>query len=241
MPQKIRDGLENLVYPVQMLANLPGELWDDAEFAFVTHQTLLQENAALKTEVILLKLQQQRFLDLENENRQLRTLLNAAQVLPIKVKVAEVLFVAGSVNSGDWMINQGSREGVYVGQAVLDAQGVLGQVVQVGPKTSRVMLLNNPRSQVPVESVQTGLRSLLQGDGVSQPLTLKFIPKTENIIIGDMLVSSGLGGRFPKGYPVGQITSINDDANNQFMTVNVAPIAALEHQRFVLLVWNDHE
>ena len=196
----------------------------------------MKENQALKAQLILLKLHQQRFRDLENENRQLRALLHSSQELQVNVKVAEVLFVAASARPGEWLLNKGSQDGVTVGQAVLDAQGVLGQVIMVGPKTSRVMLMSDSRSSIPVESLTTGLRSMLQGDGVGHPLSLVFIPKTEKVIVGDVLVSSGAGDRFPKGYPVGKISNVISRSGDQFLSISVTPIAQLDRERFVLLV-----
>jgi rod shape-determining protein MreC len=204
--------------------------------AFTSQEHLLQENQRLKAQLIFLKLHQQRFLDLERENRRLRLLLNSTEKLKIAVKVAEVLFVAAGDRSSEWVLNAGKQEGVYIGQAVLDAQGILGQIIMVGPKTSRVMLINDARSSIPVESLKTGLRSMLQGNGVDHNLSLVFIPKTEKIARGDVLVSSGVGERFPKGYPVGKIIAVESGIGDQFLSIHVMPIAQLNHERFVLLV-----
>lgn len=236
LENNLRYWLQGIVFPLQSVANLPSKLFYKTLAAFTTQENLLKENQAIKTQLILLKLHQQRFLDLENENRQLRALLHSSEELHVSVKVAEVLFVAASAHSGEWVLNKGSEEGVYVGQAVLDEQGLLGQIIIVGPKTSRVMLLSDSRSSVPVESLATGLRSILQGDGVGHPLSLAFIPKTETMMIGDVLVSSGAGDRFPKGYPVGKISEIVNHPGDQFLSISVMPIAQLDRKRFVLLV-----
>lgn len=237
LEKNLRAWLQGAVSPFQYAVNLPNKILDTTLSAFVSQARLLKENQILKTQLIVLKLQHQRFIDLENENRQLRTLLHASEDLQAQVKIAEVLFVASAESSSQWVLNKGSRDDVYVGQAVLDAEGVLGQVVMVGPSTSRVMLISDPKSSVPVESVQSGVRSIVQGDGVNQPLSLAFIPKTEKIAVGEMLVSSGVGDRFPKGYPVGTISAINDRVGDQFLSVDVLPVAPLEHERFVLLLW----
>lgn len=236
LEHNLRYGLQRIVSPLQYTVNLPSMLFHKTVEAFTLHENLLRENKSLKTQLILLKLHQQRFLDLENENRQLRALLGSSKELLVKVKVAEVLFIAASARPGEWILNQGSEDGVYVGQAVLDAQGVLGQVIMVGPKTCRVMLISDVRSTIPVESLTTGLRSMLQGDGVDRPLSLTFIPKTENVNVGDVLVSSGAGDRFPKGYPVGKITEVINRPGDQFLSISVMPIAQLDRERFVLLV-----
>ena len=239
LEKNLRYWLQAAVSPLQYTVNFPSMLLHKTLIAFVTQEALLKENQALKAQLILLKLHQQRFLDLENENRQLRALLNSSEELQVKVKVAEVLFVAASARPGEWILNKGRQDGVTVGQAVLDAQGVLGQVIMVGPTTCRVMLISDSRSSVPVESLTTGLRSMLQGDGVGHPLSLMFIPKTEKVIVGDVLVSSGAGDRFPKGYPVGKISKVINRAGDQFLAISVTPIAQLDRERFVLLVKED--
>lgn len=241
LEKNLRYWLQALVSPLQYTVSFPSNLLHKAFSAVTLQENLLRENQSLKTQLILLKLHQQRFLDLESENRQLRSLLKSSEGLSVNVKMAEVLFVAANARPGEWILNKGGQEGVYVGQAVLDAQGVLGQVIMVGPKTSRVMLISDPRSSIPVESITNGLRSMLQGDGVDHPLSLMFIPKTENVIVGDILVSSGAGNRFPKGYPVGKIAEVNNRAGDQFLSVNVMPIGQLDRERFVLLVEETHD
>jgi len=239
--KNLRYWLQAIVSPLQYAVSFPSDLFHKTLTAFATQETLLKENQALKSRLILLKLHQQRFLNLENENRQLRALLHSSQELQVTVKVAEVLFVAANARPGEWVINKGSQEGVTVGQAVLDAQGVLGQVIMVGPETSRVMLISDSRSSIPVESLTTGLRSMLQGDGVGHPLSLMFIPKTETVVVGDVLVSSGAGDRFPKGYPVGKIAAVANRAGDQFLAISVTPIAQLDRERFALLVEEKNE
>lgn len=236
LEKNLRYWMQGFVSPLYYTVNFPRALFHKTLTAFVTQETLLKENQALKAQLILLKLHQQRFLDLENENRQLRALLHSSEELQISVKVAEVLFVAASERSGECILNKGSEDGVTVGQAVLDAQGVLGQVIMVGPKTCRVMLMSDSRSSIPVESLTTGLRSMLQGEGVGHPLSFAFIPKTEKVSVGDVLVSSGAGDRFPKGYPVGQISAVTNPAGEQFLSIQVMPIAELNRERFVMLV-----
>lgn len=236
LTNNIRYWLQGAVSPLQYTVNFPSMLFHKTLTAFTTQENLLKENKALKAQLILLKLHQQRFLDLKSENRQLRALLGSSEELHVGVKVAEVLFVAASARSGEWVLNKGSYDGVYLGQAVLDAEGVLGQVVMVGPRTCRVMLISDARSSIPVESLTTGLRSMLQGDGIDNPLSLVFIPKTEKVVIGDLLVSSGAGDRFPKGYPVGKISEVLNRAGDQFLAIKVMPIAQLDRERFVLLV-----
>ncbi len=238
--KNIRYALQAIVAPLQYTVNFPFTLLNKTVDAFASHSMLLRENQRLEKEIILLKLQQQSFLNLQKENQELKTLLHAATELSIKVDVAEVLFVAANTHPSEWMINKGAHDGVFVGQAVLDANGILGQVVMVGPGTSRVMLISDVRSAIPVDSVHTGLRSILQGEGVLHPLSLMFIPKTEMVEVGDILVSSGVGDRFPKGYPVGKIVAVNNVAGDQFLSISVEPLAQLQRQRFVLLVGDAH-
>lgn len=237
----LRYWLQTTVLPLQYAVSFPSDFFYKMRAAFVTQETLLRENKAFEAEVTLLKLRQQRFLNLENENRQLRALLNSVDESHLNVQVAEVLFVAADAHSGEWVLNKGSKDGVYIGQAVLDAQGVLGQVIMVAPKTSRIMLISDTRSSTPVESLTTGLRSMLEGKGVGQPLSLVFIPKTEKVVVGDILVSSGAGERFPKGYPVGKIASVRSHAGDQFLAIEVQPIAHLDREHFVVLVEGEYD
>lgn len=238
--EKMKFYLNTVTYPVQYLVNLPRNLFESAGLLLQSQQQLREDNHALWTESMQLHVQQQRFLDLEDENRQLRLLLHAATALPMRIKMAEVLSVASGASASQWMINQGRQAGVFMGQAVFDQQGILGHVIEVGRNSSRVMLLNDRESGIPVESIHTGLRSVLQGNGVNHPLTLLFIPKTEPILLGDELVSSGMDQRLPHGYPVGKIATTVTPAGDSFMTVTVTPAARLERQRFVLLMWNTH-
>lgn len=239
LTKNIRYWLQAIVSPLQYTVNLPSMLLHKAFIAFTSHEELLRENQALKTQVTLLTLRQQNFLNFENENKQLRALLNASKKLPVSVDVAEVLFVAANAYPGEWILNKGNHDGVYVGQAVLDASGVLGQVIMVGPNTSRVMLISDTRSSIPVENLRTGLRSILQGNDLNHPLSLMFIPKTEKVNSGDVLISSGAGTHFPKGYPVGEVIAVENQAGEQFLTITVKPIAQLDRERFVLLVGDD--
>lgn len=135
------------------------------------------------------------------------------------------------------MINQGQSDGAYVGQPVIDEKGVVGQVIAVGETSSRVLLLSDVTHSIPVQVLRNDVRVIASGTGRSDELTLDNVPRSVDIVKGDLLVTSGLGGRFPEGYPVGIVENVSRDGSNYFATVNVKPLASLERLRYVLLLW----
>jgi rod shape-determining protein MreC len=145
------------------------------------------------------------------------------------------------VNSEPFMhqvvLNKGTRDGVYNGQPVLDANGVMGQVMQVGPMTCRVLLINDPRSGIGVQNVRNGTRAIATGDSYSGKLQLMYVPKTADVKMGDVFITSGLGDHFPEGYPVGKVLTVRKDPTDQFAVIYLQPSAHLESSRQVLLVW----
>lgn len=239
--QPLRYHLQAIVYPLEYTANLPWLMAHKIKNNFLTHHDLIKKNAELQSQIALLQLKQQRFIDLENENKQLRALLKATSSDAFKSTLADVLFISSyNEYSSQWVLNKGLEEGVFIGQAVLDEQGVVGQVVMLGPHMSRVMLINDIKSSIPVENARSGLRSILQGNGSGKNLSLMFIPKSEEVLVGDILLSSGVGDIFPKGYPVGQVVSVNNEVEDPFLSVKVLPFSSLKNKSFVILIGMDH-
>ena len=152
-------------------------------------------------------------------------------------KIAEILTTETDIYRQQVVINQGQSDGVYVGQPIIDEKGVVGQVIAVGETSSRVLLLSDVTHSIPVQVLRNDVRVIASGTGRSDELMLDNVPRSVDILKGDLLVTSGLGGRFPEGYPVGIVENVSRDASNYFATVNVKPLASLERLRYVLLLW----
>ncbi|MBC7182504.1 MAG: rod shape-determining protein MreC, partial [Marinobacter sp.] len=174
---------------------------------------------------------------LASENNELRRLMNSSEVLDDRVIVGEVVGVSPDPFSHEVIINKGRRDGVEPGQAILDAHGLMGQVVQSSQLTSRVLLVSDSSHAVPVEVVRNGLRAILLGTGDTDSLDLVHVPDTADIREGDLLVSSGLGGRFPRGYPVAEVSRITKEPGEPFVSIEAAPKAQLNQSRLVLVVF----
>lgn len=233
----IRSALSTLVYPLQYVVNLPVEMTEWVSVSLVTHNKLLGENDRLKHEHLLLSSKLQRFEILESENRRLRELLESSFRLNDKVLVAELVAVELQSFRRQIVINKGQREGAYDGQPIVDASGIMGQIVHVGPFSSTVLLVTDPNHALPVQVNRNGLRSIAVGTGHSDELLLENLPNNADIVIGDLIISSGLGRRFPSGYPVGQIEKISRKPGEAFAKVILKPSAQLSKSREVLMVW----
>ena len=234
----VRDGLSWLLRPVLWVAGLPSALSGTAEH-LQTRESLVEENAILRENQLKLEVEVQKVAALEMENARLRELLASSSQLEEKVLIAEILSVSQDPYRQQIVLNKGAREGVYKGQALVDAQGVLGQVISVTPAASVALLLTDPNHGIPVEINRTGLQTIALGRGDGQSLSLPYLPGTADVKIGDLLVSSPLGGRFPAGYPVGQITELQHDAGEHFMEALAVPAARLNRGRQALLVWSE--
>ncbi len=233
----IRSALSTLVYPLQYVVSLPIELTEWVSVSLVTHNRLLEENDRLKHEHLLLSSKLQRYEILETENRRLRELLESSFRLNEKVLVAELIAVELQSFRRQIAINKGQREGAYDGQPIVDASGIMGQIVHVGPFSSTVLLVTDPNHALPVQVNRNGLRAIAVGTGQNDKLLLENLPNNADILVGDLIISSGLGRRFPSGYPVGQIEKISRDPGEAFAKVTIKPSAQLSKSREVLMVW----
>lgn len=237
--ENFRAGLSVLVYPLQYVVNLPVSAGSWVGETLSSRSKLLEENAHLRVQQLLLKTQLQKLSAIEAENIRLRELLQSSKRVSERVLIAEILAVDLDPFARQVVINKGNKFNVYDGQPVLDADGVMGQVVHVNPLTSTVMLITDANQAIPVEVNRNGLRAIAFGTGAQTSLDLPNIPNNADIVVGDLLVTSGLGGRFPPGYPVGHVTSIKKDVALPYANVTVEPSAALDRSREVLLVWPD--
>jgi rod shape-determining protein MreC len=235
--EHIRSALSAVVAPLQYAVSTPVELLEWAHTSVSSHQALLQDNANLKARLLLQQAQIQKILELEKENSQLRALLQSSSYLNANVKVAQILAVDVDPYMAQTILDKGKRYGVFEGQPVLDASGIMGQVIQVGPLTSRVMLITDTRSAVPVQDERSGIRAIAVGTGPQRLLSLINVPETADIKVGDKLLTSGLDLRYPIGYPVGTVTSVDFHSGELFATIAVEPAANLNQSRQVLLMW----
>lgn len=235
--QALRSGLATALYPVQYLVNLPSALSSSIGESLATRQTLVTENAFLKNQNLLLKAQLQKFAALESENNRLRELLHSSKKLGTRLLIGELLAVDMDPFRHKLTINKGTQDGVVEGQPLLDSEGIMGQIVHVSRFTSTALLITDPSHALPVQINRNGVRAVAIGTGSFNRLDIPYLSKNSDVRVGDLLITSGLGGRFPPDYPVAKIVSVERDPSQPFAKVSAIPSARLERSREVLLVW----
>jgi rod shape-determining protein MreC len=235
---RVRHALQLVVYPVRVLVDFPFSAWSSMSTTFAARGTLIAENELLKRERLNSEFRLQRLAALEMENARLRELLDSTARVGSRALIAEILAVDLDPYRQRFNLNRGLVDGVYVGQALLDARGVVGQVVSVGPLTSEAVLVTDADHAVPVRVNRNGLRTIAVGTGDSGRLRLPYLTNNADVEVGDLLVSSGIGGVFPSDYPVGRIVEVNPRPDQSFAEVVAEPASALDRDREVLLVWN---
>lgn len=234
----IRSVLSLMVYPMQYLVDLPMQSGTWLSENLASRRQLLEENQKLHTQQLLFKTRLQKLSSLEQENIRLRELLtSASRFKKERVSIAELLSVDLDPYKQQVVINKGAVDGVYVGQPLLEANGIMGQITHVTAVSSIALLISDPSHALPVQLNHNGIRSLIVGTGKADTLSLRHIPASADISVGDVLSTSGLGGRFPPDYPVAKITSIKRPAGEPFALVTAKPLARLDRSREVLLVW----
>lgn len=234
---RLRQALSVAVYPVQIAVSLPFRTWRWANTSLAGRAALLRENAALKREQLDYNVRLQRMAALEAENIRLRLMLDSSARVADRVLVAEILAVDLDPYRQRFTINRGLGDGTYVGQALLDANGVVGQILSVETFTSEAVLISDADHAVPVTVNRNGLRTIAVGTGDSGRLSLPYLTNSADVLPGDLLVSSGLGGVFPSGYPVGRVLEVHRRPGQSFAEVIAEPAAELDRDREVLLVW----
>ena len=233
--------LSIIAAPFYWLANLPSQLYQWSDDTLQTREQLLDDNKRLRAESLILKAKVQKLATLEAENVRLRELLNSSALLDDSVLVAELIALSPDPLRHQIVINKGEEDGLYVGQPVIDSQGLMGQVIKVGSTQSWVLLITDAVHALPVQVNRNGVRSVVEGLGLFHELALRHVAATTDIKVGDLLVSSGLGQRFPVGYPVAVVTEVTIDPGQPFATVKARPSAALNRSRHVLLVFTRAE
>ena len=238
----VRSALSVVVYPIrfavgQVFVDLPRE----AAAWFATRRVLMHERERLRRELLVLGSRVERLHEVEAENRRLRALLESSARIEDRVLVAKVLGVDVDPASSGLVLDKGTRHGIRRGQSVVDGSGILGQVEHAGPLSSKVILITDAGHSLPVVSARNGLRSIAVGRGPAGGLDLSYVPKDADIEIGDLLVSSGLGGRFPPGYPAGKVVGLATTRGGGYAQVRLRPLADLKRAREVLVVFPSEE
>ena len=232
-----RNEAEVLVVPLEYTVDLPIRAASSAITDVTSRSSLIEENAALKAELALQQGKMQELLATKSDNKALLQLLQSSDKVGGRVLEAQIIAVALDPFEHELVVDKGSTANVFVGQPVLDAYGVMGQVVQTSLLTSRVMLITDSQSAIPVQDSRSGFRAIAYGDAQTSSLSLKGVQQTADFKVGDLLIASGLGERYPFGYPVAKITQVVNQPDNHFSTILATPLAHLSRTRLVLLVW----
>jgi rod shape-determining protein MreC len=232
----VRYAAAVVVEPVYKLAGLPSEAFQTARIAFASRQKLTSENRRLRQNLLLANARLNSMSAMAKQNHQLRQLLETQRTLGMKVQLARLIDVDLGVYRHRIVLNAGAHQGVAPGQVVIDANGIMGQVIEVLPDTCVAMLITDPNSAVPVVIARSGQRTVAYGSRVGEHLLLPNLPVAARVRVGDKLLTSGLGGRYPPGFPVGQITSVKPDASGMFLSATAEPAARLTRSANVLLL-----
>ncbi len=234
---QIRRFLSIVAYPVQVAVASPFEGWDWFRESVTTRDALRADKAKLEAELRLDNFRLQRYEALEAESQRLRALRdNTAGVAP-RFVVGDIMNLDIDAFRQRVLVDKGARDGVFVGQAVLDSGGIFGQVARVGQLTSEVILVSDAAHAIPVQVNRNGLRTIAVGTGDMSRLKLPYLSTSADVVAGDLLVTSGLGGGFPAGYPVGTVAEVKRDPAQSLADVDVRPAAALDRAREVMFVW----
>jgi rod shape-determining protein MreC len=235
----IRRGLSVIVYPLQVAITSPIEAWDWLRESFRTRDALHADKARLEQELRLARFRLQRLDALETEVRQLQALRENTTGVAHKFIVGDVMNVDLDAFRARVLVDKGARDGVFIGQAVLDEGGVFGQVSRVSELTCEVILISDATHAIPAQVNRNGLRTVVLGSGDPNHLKLPYVSTAADIVKGDLLVTSGLGGVFPAGYPVGTVIDVRRDPAASLAEVDVQPAAALDRSRLLLFIWVD--
>ncbi len=234
---KIRRLLSVVAYPVQIAVASPFEGWHWFRDSITTRDALRADKAKLEAQLRVADFRLQRYEALEAETQRLRALRENTAGVTDRFLIGDVMNVDLDAFRERVLVDKGASDGVHVGQAVLDSGGVFGQVARVGQLTSEVILVSDAAHAIPVQINRNGLRTVAVGTGDTNRLKLPYLPTSADVVAGDLLVTSGLGGGFPAGYPVGTIAEVKRDPSQSLADIDVKPAAALDRSRELLFVW----
>jgi len=231
--------LNSIVSPIQYVADTPQKIFGALSDNIMTRQALMERNQQLEKDNLHLKADRLLLGQLQSENKQLRELLNSEREFKNKRMITEVMSLRSDPFTHQLLIDKGVLDGVYLGQPVINKQGVVGQVSQVGSTASRVVLIVDASHGIPVRVQRNDAIAIVHGSGAWDKLNVPFVQSNADIREGDLLVTSGLGGRFPPGYPVATISRFEYQEGELYATVTATPVADLDRSRYLLLLWND--
>ena len=225
---KLRSYLSASIYPIQYLINLPNNLQKSFYANFLNREEIISQNQQLKEENLNLKSQMQQIYRLESENKRLYKLINSKPKTENTYLFADIVSTSKILNKHQILINRGSRNGIKLGSSIVNADGIVGHVIRDQIFASEVLLISDLAHAIPVEIVRTGLRSIAIGTGEFNKLRINTLPTNSNLQKDDIIITSGLGGRYPEGFPVGTITEISREVGSPFLEVEVLPFANLK-------------
>ncbi len=234
----VRRAIGATVYPLRVVVDAPVAILHWLQKSRESRNELRLENSRLNTERLLTHARLQRYSALEAENARLRAMLEARTRMTDEVRVAGIMSVSSNPFRHVLVIDKGQNDGVYDGQAMVDANGVVGQVIETGLFSAQAILISDPDHALPVEINRNGLRTIAVGTGEFNRLDLPFLPNNADVSEGDLLVTSGLGGAFPAGYPVAIVDSVTRIPQEPFAAVSAEPAAKLNQVREIMLIWS---
>jgi rod shape-determining protein MreC len=240
--EQARFVLQAAAYPIQLAVSSPSAAWKWLHESFESRDALRAENQRLQKQQRELELRSMRYDALARENGELRGLRDALPSVAERYLAAEIVNIQLNSLRQRVLINRGTTNGVFKAQAVLDDKGLIGQTTHVGPWSAEVILITDPEHAVPVEIERTGLRTIAVGAGDTASLALPYLPGNADIKSGDLLLTSGLGGVFPAGYPVARVAEVHRDAVQPLAQVRATPLAQIDTDSEVVLIWlrTDH-
>ena len=234
---QVRYLLNSVVAPIQYMADVPRVMFDGVYERFNARQDVMESNRALKREVLRLKNGLLLLDQYREENQRLRKLLGSSFVRDERKMIAEVMAVDTSPYRHQVVIDKGLIDGVYVGQPVANEKGIVGQITFVSAHNSRVLLLTDSNSAIPVQVIRNDIRVIASGNNKLDTIHLDHIPISTDIQQGDLLVTSGLGGVYPEGYPVAYVENVKSDSNQEFAIIEAGPVVDFDRLRYLLLIW----
>ncbi|MCO6553694.1 MAG: rod shape-determining protein MreC [Gilliamella sp.] len=237
--KEIRYYLDTLISPLYYVSNAPKSSFDSLYEMSKTRETLINENANLHADLLQQKNDLLLLEHLKHENDRLRELLGSPLRHDEQKMAAQVLLIDTDPYIYQFVVNKGKQDGVYVGQPVVDEKGIVGQIYETAQSTSRAILLCDYQHAIPVQVLRNDIGMVAVGNGCSNDLTLEFMPNNVDIKVGDILVTSGLDGRFPEGYPVAVVSSVKLDITDSTPIISATPTADLKRLRYLLLLWGN--
>jgi rod shape-determining protein MreC len=237
--KEIRYYLDTLISPLYYVSNAPKSSFDSLYEMSKTRETLINENANLHADLLQHKNDLLLLEHLKHENDRLRELLGSPLRHDEQKMAAQVLLIDTDPYVYQFVVNKGKQDGVYVGQPVVDEKGIVGQIYETAQSTSRAILLCDYQHAIPVQVLRNDISMVAVGNGCSNDLTLEFLSNNVDIKVGDILVTSGLDGRFPEGYPVAVVSSVKLDITDSTPIISATPTADLKRLRYLLLLWGN--